>query len=85
MHDYSFKWILCILTHFSIFDTIACGYNLPDEKIGELNKFLDEKKMQRIDLNTMLSTLTYLKELNLMNEEDASDNDYLDAFVALGG
>ena len=33
----------------------------------------------------MLSVLTYLKELNLINEEDASDNDYLDAFVALGG
>jgi len=29
--------------------------------------------------------LTYLKEINLNNEEDASDNDYLDAFVALGG
>lgn len=33
----------------------------------------------------MLSVLTHLKELNLNNEEDASDNDYLDAFVALGG
>lgn len=43
----------------------TCGYNLPDETIEKLNKFLDEKTAQRIDLPIMLALLTHLKELNL--------------------
>ena len=33
----------------------------------------------------MLATLTHLKELNLMNEQENEADEYLDAFVALGG
>jgi Ca2+-binding EF-hand superfamily protein len=64
---------------------IACGYYLDQEKIAELNKFLDEKNAQRIDLPGLLSVLTYLKELELMNEKENEADEYLDAFVALGG
>ena len=63
----------------------TCGYNLPEERIKELNKFLDEKAAQRIDLPLMLAVLTHLKELNLQNEQEIEADEYLDAFVALGG
>lgn len=64
---------------------IACGYYLDQEKIAELNKFLDEKNAQRIDLPGLLGVLTYLKELELMSEKENEADEYLDAFVALGG
>ena len=34
---------------------------------------------------TLLLTLTYLKELELQNEQEIEADEYLDAFVALGG
>jgi hypothetical protein len=58
---------------------------LQDDKIKELNLFLDEKNSQRIDLQTLLQVLTYLKELELMSEKENEGDEYLDAFVALGG
>ena len=44
---------------------IVCGYNLDDAKIAQLEKFLDDKKVEVIDLKHLLLTLTYLKELEL--------------------
>ena len=58
---------------------------MQDDKIKELNLFLDEKNSQRIDLQTLLQVLTYLKELELMSEKENEGDEYLDAFVALGG
>jgi len=46
----------------------TCGYNLTDERIDQLNTFLDEKSAQKVDLPLLLMTLTYLKELELQNE-----------------
>lgn len=43
----------------------ACGYNLTDQRIEQLNTFLDEKSAQKVDLPLLLMTLTYLKELEL--------------------
>lgn len=54
-----------ILNSFII---LACGYDVSDDKIQMLNEFLDNKKATRIDLNNLLSVLTHLKELDLMNE-----------------
>lgn len=68
---------------FTLF--IACGYNLTDQRIEQLNTFLDEKSAQRVDLPNLLQTLTYLKELELENEQQNDADEYLDAFVALGG
>ena len=62
-----------------------CGYNLPDKRIEQLNAFLDEKEAQRVDLPHLLMALTYLKELELQNEQETESDEYLDAFVALGG
>jgi len=36
-------------------------------------------------LPLLLMTLTYLKELELQNEQENDADEYLDAFVALGG
>mmetsp|Transcript_35956 Transcript_35956/g.34976 ORF Transcript_35956/g.34976 Transcript_35956/m.34976 type:complete len:112 (+) Transcript_35956:226-561(+) len=63
----------------------ACGYYLEDSTIDQLNVFLDEKKSTKIDLNTMLLVLTHLKEIELMLEQENESDEYLDAFVALGG
>ena len=65
--------------------SIACGYNLTDQRIEQLNNFLDEKNAQKVDLPLLLMTLTYLKELELQNEQENDADEYLDAFVALGG
>ena len=64
---------------------LACGYNLTDQRIEQLNNFLDEKSAQKVDLPLLLMTLTYLKELELQNEQENDADEYLDAFVALGG
>ncbi len=55
---------------------IACGYYLDDKRLAQLNEFLDEKRSQRIDMNTLLNTLTYLKELELMSEIDNESDEY---------
>lgn len=38
-----------------------------------------------MDLATLIMMLNYNKELELMNETEYEANEYLDAFVALGG
>jgi len=50
-----------------------------------LNAYLDGRACVNIDLNTFMSVMNYNKELELMNETDIEANEYLDAFVALGG
>ena len=57
-------------------DWAACGYNLSDDRIKQLNEFLDTKKVQRIDLSTTLAVLTHLKELELMNEKEGEADEY---------
>ncbi len=58
---------------------------MADYRIDQLNQFLDEKNAQRVDLPLLLLTLTHLKELELQNEQENEADEYLDAFVALGG
>jgi len=69
----------------SLYVYIACGYNLSDQRLDQLNAFLDEKNCSKIELPTLLLALTYLKELELQNEQENEADEYLDAFVALGG
>ena len=37
---------------------LACGYQINDDKIAQLNEYLDNRKATKIDINTILSTLT---------------------------
>lgn len=46
----------------------ACGYNIPDARIIELNDFLDKRGSTKIDVQTLLAALTHLKELELHAE-----------------
>ena len=64
---------------------IACGYNLTDARIAELDKFLDEKGATKLTLDVLLSALAYHKNLDLINDQENEADEYLDAFVALGG
>lgn len=50
-----------------------------------LNEYLDSRKVDRFELNILTALLNYNKELDLMNETEYEANEYLDAFVALGG
>lgn len=68
-----------------LFLVLACGYHLTDQRIEQLNQFLDEKQADKVDLPLLLMTLTHLKELELANEQENDADEYLDAFVALGG
>lgn len=58
---------------------------MTDQRIEQLNEFLDSKQADKVDLPLLLMTLTYLKELELANEQENDADEYLDAFVALGG
>lgn len=62
-----------------------CGYDLTEERQLALNQFLDSSGAQKLDLSTLIGCLNYNKELELMNETEYEANEYLDAFVALGG
>ena len=50
-----------------------------------MNEFLDKKNAARIDVPTLLSALTHLKELELQAEQENESDEYLDCFVSLGG
>ena len=58
---------------------------MTDERIKQLNEFLDSKQADKVDVPILLMTLTHLKELELNNEQEQDADEYLDAFVALGG
>jgi hypothetical protein len=64
---------------------LVCGYNVTENRLEQINKFLDDKSSVKVDLPMLLQALTYLKELELQNEQEIEADEYLDAFVALGG
>ena len=66
-------------------NSIDCGYDLTEERRTALNQYLDSNGAQKLDLSTLVGLLNYNKELELMNETEYEANEYLDAFVALGG
>lgn len=50
-----------------------------------MNDHLDSKNATQIDLKLLISALTFLKELELLDEQNNESDEYLDCFVALGG
>jgi hypothetical protein len=50
-----------------------------------LQRFLEAKGATKIDFPTLLSCLTQLKGLEATTESNADGDEYLDAFVFLGG
>jgi Ca2+-binding EF-hand superfamily protein len=53
--------------------------------VEELQLFLEKNNVTKIDLNTMLEILKFLKQSELQNETDKDLNEYVDAFTAMGG
>ena len=57
---------------------------MTDEKLDDLTEKASEKDFKRFDIQTMVKILHLIKEMQM--DEPADDEDeYLDAFVALGG
>ena len=46
---------------------------------------LDEKQIFKLDVNTLLTAIKWYKDQQLTNDYEGDVDEYLDAFVALGG
>ena len=64
---------------------LACGYRLPDETLVRMQEFLDTKNLQKTDVNALLMAIKWYKDQQLNNDIEGDVDEYLDAFVALGG
>ena len=63
----------------------ACGYHLKDDRIKNLNGWLDKENVLEIDVKNFLRVLSHLKDLELEDEQKNEADEYLDCFVSLGG
>ena len=63
----------------------ACGYKLNDNAINQINAFLDGKNVQKIDAPSLIQAIRWYKEQQMTTEFEGDVDEYLDAFVALGG
>ena len=63
----------------------ANGCRVTPAQQEELDTFLAARKTSRIDFPSLLAVLTHLKSIELSNEVAADGDEYLDAFVFLGG
>ena len=68
----------------TIFDA-ACGYRLPDDVLVRMQEYLDSKNQVRLDVQTLLMAIKWYKDQQLNNDIEGDVDEYLDAFVALGG
>lgn len=50
-----------------------------------MQEFLDSKNMTRLDVNCLLAAIRWYKDQQLSNDYEGDVDEYLDAFVALGG
>ena len=64
--------------------TSAIGIVLNDQQIEEVKEKLQEKNIRKIDVQAMIQVLHIHKEMQ-MDEPGDQEDEYLDAFVALGG
>ncbi|CAG9324804.1 unnamed protein product [Blepharisma stoltei] len=62
----------------------AVGENPSEDKMSKIGTFIEEKGVTKVDLSTALKAWSYLKELNLKDEEEV-DIDIVNTFVAMGG
>ena len=65
----------------------ACGYKVAPEVLAQLQTFLSQRKSasMRLDFAALQSVLTQLKKMELADDTNLDGDEYLDAFVALGG
>ena len=77
--------ILSCKWNFLLILFLECGYHLDEGRMKLLNAYLDGRQVTEFGQNSFLNVMNYNKELELMNETEYEANEYLDAFVALGG
>ena len=64
----------------------AVGESPSRDKIAQLQAWVEEKAgNKKFDLSLAMRAWSYLKEINLKDEEDEFDIDILNTFVAMGG
>ena len=63
----------------------ACGYKVIEPLLSQLQEFLLNRKVAKFDFTTLQAVLTQLKKLELADDNTTDGDEYLDAFVALGG
>jgi calmodulin len=69
---------------YSLFE--AVGESPSGDKLSQLQSWVEDKASgKKCDLSLALRAWSYLKELNLKEEEDEFDVDILNTFVAMGG
>ena len=50
-----------------------------------MNEYLDTKNLAKVDVNMLLMGIRWYKDQQLTNDNEGDVDEYLDAFVALGG
>jgi Ca2+-binding EF-hand superfamily protein len=63
----------------------ACGSQVSPQQLEILQTFLHDKGASKIDFPALNSVLTHLKVLQATTESAVEGDEYLDAFVFLGG
>lgn len=63
----------------------ACGYRLADDTLVKIQEFLDSKNLVKLDVSCLLMAIKWYKDQQMTNEYEGDVDEYLDAFVALGG
>jgi Ca2+-binding EF-hand superfamily protein len=63
----------------------ACGYKVSPEMLDKLQEMLQQSKKTKLDFGTLQMVLTQIKRLELADDPTNDGDEYLDAFVALGG
>lgn len=63
----------------------ACGYKCTAAQHDQLAEFLLNRKGGKMDFAALVAVLTQLKRLELAADDNNEGDEYLDAFVALGG
>ena len=64
---------------------LACGFNVSEDVQKKMKEHLEDKKVVKLDSNALLSCIKWYKEYQLSNDYEGDADEYLDAFVALGG
>ncbi len=63
----------------------ACGYKTTAEIHNQLSEYLVQQKKVKLDWTALVQVLTQLKKLELAQDPTNEGDEYIDAFVALGG
>lgn len=63
----------------------ACGYKTSAEIHAQLGEYLVQQKKLKLDWTALVQVLTQLKKLELAQDPTNEGDEYIDAFVALGG